>query len=155
MWSERRGRERGFTLVEMIIAIVVIGVGLAGVLVAFSTTTRGSGEGLVRRQLLGIAEGLMEEVMSRPYVAVAGGGSANCERSAFNDIDDYNGYATSGRICSIDGTEVGSLAGYSVNVSVQPATLGGVAQARRIVVTASAGSENLTLTGWRTGYAAP
>jgi MSHA pilin protein MshD len=123
--------------------------------VAFTTTTRGSGEGLVRRQLLSIADGLMEEVLSRPYVAVAGGGSAACERSAFNDIDDYNGYATSGRICTIDGTEVGSLAGYSVNVSVQPATLGGVAQARRIVVTASAGSENLTLTGWRTGYAAP
>ncbi len=153
--SNRTRRQSGFTLVEMIIAIVVIGVGLAGVLVAFTTTTRGSGEGLVRRQLLGIAEGLMEEVLSRPFTAVAGGGSTNCERSAFNDLDDYNGYATTGRICAIDGSEVGSLAGYNVSVSVQAATLGRVNSARRIVITASAGAESLSLTGWRTGYAAP
>ena len=112
MSSEAR-RQGGFTLVEMIVAIVIIGVGLAGVLVAFTTTTRGSGDGLVRRQLLGIAEGLMEEALSRPYAAAAGGGSANCERSAFNDLDDYNGYATTGRICSIDGSEIGNLAGVS------------------------------------------
>lgn len=147
--------ERGFTLVEMVIAIVVIGVGLAGVLVAFTTTTRGSGDALVQRQLLAIAEGLMEEVQSRPFVAVAGGGSSNCERSAFNDLDDYNGYATSARICTVDGTEVAALAGYSVSVSVQAASLGGVAQARRIVVTASNSTSSLSLVGWRTGYAAP
>jgi MSHA pilin protein MshD len=150
MWNER-----GFTLVEMVIAIVVIGVGLAGVLVAFTTTTRASGDALVQRQLLAIAEGLMEEVQSRPFVAVAGGGSSGCERSAFNDLDDYNGYATSGRICTIDGAEVPALAGYSVSVSVQAASLGGVAQARRIVVTASSRSDSLSLVGWRTGYAAP
>jgi len=154
MSSEAR-RQGGFTLVEMIVAIVIIGVGLAGVLVAFTTTTRGSGDGLVRRQLLGIAEGLMEEALSRPYAAVAGGGSANCERSAFNDLDDYNGYATTGRICSIDGSEIGNLAGYSVSISVQAASLAGVAQAKRIVITASAGAETLSLTGWRTGYAVP
>ena len=154
MSSEAR-RQGGFTLVEMIVAIVIIGVGLAGVLVAFTTTPRGSGDGLVRRQLLGIAEGLMEEVLSRPYAAVAGGGSANCERSAFNDLDDYNGYATTGRICSIDGSEIGNLAGYSVSISVQAASLASVAQAKRIVITASAGAETLSLTGWRTGYAVP
>lgn len=154
MWS-RPPRQAGFTLVEMIIAIVVIGVGLAGVLSAFTTTTRGSGEGLVRRQLLGIAEGLMEEVLSRPFAAVAGGGSSNCERSAFNDLDDYNGYATTDRICAIDGSEIGNLQGYSVSISVQATPLSGVAQARRIVITASAGAESLSLTGWRTGYALP
>ena len=36
--------ERGFTTVEMLLAIVVLGVGIAGVMLAFSTAVRGSGD---------------------------------------------------------------------------------------------------------------
>ena len=65
---------RGFTLVEMLIAIVVIGVGLAGVLVAFNTSVRASADPLLQRQMLAIAEGLLEEALSRPFTAQAGTG---------------------------------------------------------------------------------
>ena len=151
MCAERR-RQRGFTLVEMLVAVVILGVGLAGVMLAFSTAVRGSADPVVNQQMLAIAEGLMEEIQLRPYAAAANAAPAGCARDTFNDVMDYNGYASSG-ICSIDGTVVAALAGYSVRVAVVAAALNGVAEARRISVTVSRGSEQLLLTGWRSNFA--
>jgi MSHA pilin protein MshD len=142
-------RARGFTLIEMVIAIVVIGVGIAGVMLAFGVSTRGSANPLVQRQLLAVAEGLLEEVLSKPYEPVAGGGGGGCSREAFNDVDDYNGYAQA--LCEIDGGAMpASLADYSVRISVQATLLGGVA-AKQVSVTAIRGGDSLLLQGWRVG----
>lgn len=148
-------RQRGFTLLEMVIAIVVLGVGLAGVLAAFATVGRGSADAAIAQQMLAIAEEMLEEVQLKPYATAANTARIDCERVNFNDTLDYNGYATSGRICTIDGNTIPSLPGYSVQVSVQAASLGGIAAgaARRISVTVSRGSDSITLVGWRTDYA--
>ena len=138
--------QRGFTLVEMVIAIVVIGVGVTGLMLAFSISARGSADPLVQRQLLAVAEGLLEEVLSKPYDPVTGGGAGGCARDGFNDIDDYNGYAQA--LCEIDGSAIPLLSGYSVAVSVQAETLAGVA-AKRISVSATRGTDTLQLQGWR------
>lgn len=142
---------RGFTLIEMIIAIVILGVGLAGVLMAFKQASRYSADPLVNRQLLALAEGMLEEVLSQSYAPVAGAGGGGCARDGFNDVSDYNGYSQAP--CTIDGSAIGSLAAYNIAVSVQVTPLGTVAAAKRIVVTASRGSDSLQLVGWRTGYA--
>lgn len=147
-------RRRGFTLPEALIAIVVLGVGLAGVLLAFSTTMRRSADPMLRLQLLSIAEGLMEEIQGKPYAAAANAAPTGCGRDTFNDIGDYDGYTASG-ICTVDGVAIAALARYSVSVSVAAGTLGGLGAARRITVTASHGSESLQLVGWRTDYAGP
>jgi MSHA pilin protein MshD len=156
MSSERlRGirAQRGMTLVEMVLAIVVLGVGLAGVLLAFSTVTRGSADPVITQQLLAIAEEMLEEIQLKPYLAAANTAPAACARSTYNDTLDYNGYTTSGQICTIDGTAIPSLAGYSVRVQVQAGALAGVGAARRIDVTVTRGTSSLTLTGWRTDFA--
>ena len=143
-------RQRGFTLIEMIIAIVVIGVGLVGVLLAFSTVSRHNADPMVGKQMLAIAEEMMEEIQLKPYdhAATALDG---CRRSQFDDVADFNGYTTTNRICDIEGTEIASLAGYGVDVDVVAGTLSGVA-AWQITVTVSYGTDNLTLVGWRTDY---
>ena len=153
--SNRPGRaaQRGFTLIEMVLAVVILGVGLAGVLIAFSTVTRGSADPVVAQQMLAIAEEMLEEIQLKPYTVAANTAPAACARNTYNDVLDYNGYATSGQICTIDGTPIPSLAGYSVQVQVQAATLSGVGAARRIGVTVTRGSDSLTLTGWRTDFA--
>lgn len=156
MCAERLVRRRaahGFTLPELLLAMVVIGVGLAGVLSAFSTVARGSADPLVHRQMLAIAEEMLEEIQLRPFAAVPHTPPAGCGRAEFNDIGDYHAYATTGQVCMLDGTPIAALAGYSVAVSVQPATLGGVAAARRITVTVTRGGQSLQLSGWRTDFA--
>jgi len=147
-------RHHGFTLPEALLAIVVVGVGLSGVLLAYNTAMRSSGNPMLRQQMLAIAEGMLEEIQLKPFAAAANAAPAGCARDTFNDIGDYNGYASTG-ICSVDGVVITALAGYSLQVSVQSATLGGVSAARRITVTTSQGGESLQLVGWRTDYAAP
>lgn len=142
--------QRGFTLVEMLIAIVVIGVGLAGVLLAFNTTQRGSADPLLQRQMLAIAEGLLEEALSRPFTPQAGAAGAGCARDGFNDVDDYHGYSSTG-VCDVGGNAVAGLESYAVSITVQAQVLAGVA-VKRVRVTVQNGGESLSLAGWRSGY---
>ena len=153
MMTNSHRANRGFTLIEMVLTIVVLGVGLAGVLIAFSTVARGSADPVVAQQMLAIAEEMMEEIQLKPYLAAPNAAPAACARNTYNDVLDYNGYATSGQICTIDGTPIPSLAGYSVQVTVVTATLAGVGAARRINVTVTRGTNSFTLTGWRTDFA--
>ena len=140
------------SLVELILAIVVIGVGVSGLLSVFSLVVGRSADPIIQLQMQSIAEEMLEEIALHPFATAANTAPAGCARDSFNDVDDYQGYATSGRICTVDGTEIPSLAGYSVDVTVQPGSLGGVAAARSIVVTVRHGDSTLTLQGWRTDY---
>ena len=150
----RLASARGFTLPEAILAIVVIGVGLAGLLLAFSTVARNSADPVLRKQMLAAAQELMEEIALKPYAAAANAAPAGCARDTYNDIADYNGYSATG-ICTVDGVPIPALAGYSISASVLGGTLFGVAAAKAITVTVSQGGNSLSLQGWRTDYASP
>jgi len=58
---------RGVTLVELIVFIVIVGVAMAGLFAAFNTITAASADPQVRKQVLAIAESLMEEVQLMPF----------------------------------------------------------------------------------------
>ncbi len=164
MWNSRRacgssgsprrssGFNSGFTLPEMLLVIVVVGVGLAGVLVAFSTVGRGSADPVLQKQMLSVAEELMEEIQLRPYAITANAAPAACARNTFNDVRDYNGYATSNKICTIDGSPIDSLNGYSVSISVQSVTWQGLANTLQITITVSQSGRSFVLQGYRTFY---
>ena len=151
----------GFTLVEMVIAIVIIGVGLAGVLTAFNTSVKSSADPLIHKQMQAVAEEMMEEILLKPY-AVSGttpvntlkncGGGSPPSRAAFDDVADYNNYSTAG-VCDIDGAVIPGLSAYSVNIAVTTVVWQGIAGTRQITVSVSSGAEHLSLIGWRTGYA--
>lgn len=144
-------RSDGFTLIEMVIAIVIIGVGLAGVLTAFTTTVRSSADTLIYKQMLAVAEGMLEEILLKPY-AVGTGAITNCDRSQADDIFDYGGY-TNQPVCDIDGTAVAGLADYRVTVTQEAANIGDpIAPSTKISVTVRHGVDSLTLVGWRTNY---
>jgi MSHA pilin protein MshD len=54
--------ERGVTLIELILFMLVVSVALVGVLQALRVTTAGNADPVRRKQALMIAEGLLEEV---------------------------------------------------------------------------------------------
>lgn len=55
------------TLIELIMFIVIVSVGVAGILVVLNTAVRGSADPLIRKQMLSIAESLLEEVELQPF----------------------------------------------------------------------------------------
>lgn len=157
---ERGGHlQRGMTLVELIVAIVIIAVGLAGMLSVFNNTVKNSADPMIRKQLLALAEGMMDEVMLLPFEADPAtnwSGSATCaNRDQFDEVDDFSGY-TNQDVCDYGGTPI--LPGYKLSVEVDDSQpLDGVpaTAARRITVTAEVGGESLRLVGWRTNWAQP
>ena len=150
--SNTRG-QRGFTLPEAILAIVVLGVGLTGLLLAFSTVARNSADPVLRKQAVAIAQELIEEITLQPYASAANTAPGGCARDTY-DISDYHGYTSTG-VCTVDGVAIAALAAFNVSISVAAGTLGGVAAARKITVTVTQGGESLSLVSWRTDYASP
>lgn len=147
-------RTNGFTLIEMVMAIVIISVGLAGVLSAYQVAVKSSANPLIYKKMLSIAEEMMEEVLLKPY-AVASGTISGCNRASADDISDYASY-TDQAICDIDGVAVAGLSNFTISVAVDAgASLGSiVTDVKKITVTVKYGtSENFSITGWRTNYA--
>nr|AMK59143.1 hypothetical protein Tbd_0756 [uncultured bacterium UPO42] len=180
MYIEHR-RQHGVTLIELIVFIVIVSVGLVGILSVLNLTTRSSADPLIRKQMLAIAEGLLDEVAAQPFtwcdpddpaaattispacatpenLGPEAGETRNDARTPFDNVNDYNGLAniTTG-ITGITGIVVPP--GYSAAIAVAQDALGPVgavvpaAAALRITVTVSFGNENLVVEGYRTRYA--
>src|SRR5688572_33081757 len=64
--TERR-LERGVTLVELIVFIVIVSTAVAGVLMTLDLSNRSSTDPMVLKQALAIAEALLEEVQLQPF----------------------------------------------------------------------------------------
>ena len=145
-------KKRGFTLAELIVLIVVISIALAGVMLAFSAAVRGSADPFVYKQALAIAEGLLDEIQLNSYAAVPGTGP---NRQDFNDVQDYDGYATAGGMVGVDGVLIPGLGAYNVSppIAVTTPGLNGVAEAKLIVVSVTGpNSVVVTLSGYRVNY---
>lgn len=68
LYSAQPGEQQhGFSLIELIIFIVIVSVALAGVLMAINTVTKNSADPLIRKQMLTIAEALLDEVQMRSF----------------------------------------------------------------------------------------
>lgn len=125
MCIDRAGFQRGISLIELIMFIVIVSVALAGILLVMNVTTRSSADPLIHKQALAIAESLLEEVELMPFtfcdpddanaetaMAAAGACAAPAnEESAtigpegetryhattpFDNVSDYHGFAMSG-----------------------------------------------------------
>lgn len=112
-------RNRGFTLVEAVVLIVVVATAAVGVLMVFQNTVRASADPQVNKQALAIAEALLDEILLAPYDIGPGTGT----RANFDDVRDYDGYTTAGGMRDIQNNPVPGLGAYNVNVTVVPAAL--------------------------------
>lgn len=147
-------RQRGVTLIELVVFIIIVSVGIAGILSVFNLTTRSSADPVLAKQGLAVAESLLEEILLKDfsngaYVAAC---PVTCVRTSFDDVEDYNGYATVG-VFDVSGVAIPALADYSVSVTVTTpaAAIGGVVAAniRQITVTVTRGGQSYFLTGYK------
>jgi len=67
MFTRRYCRQSGLTLIELVVFIVVIGVGLAGIAATYNTVVRHSADPMMRKQALSIAESLLLEIEQQPF----------------------------------------------------------------------------------------
>jgi MSHA pilin protein MshD len=132
--------QRGFTLIELIIFIVVVAAGLAGILSVMNTVVKSSADPMIRKQTVAIAESLLEEILLKefcdpdtatlsttaPPVCPASRIAADQEasRKDYDDVVDYNGYTTATctsaclpvgcGIQDLTGAQVSSLCRYNI-----------------------------------------
>lgn len=148
----KRAAHSGFSLIEVIIAMLLISVGVLGVLSAMNTLVKGSADPMVRKQAIAVAESLLEEITLKDF-ANPTGGYTGTDRTQFDDVSDYAGYTTTG-IVDIGGTAISGLSGYNVSsVTVANAALGSIAStdAKLITVTVTApGGEAISMSAYRT-----
>lgn len=120
MCNSARVRRDGFSLIEVVVFIVILGIAFTGILMLYNRLTTASVDPLVRKQALAIAGSLLDEIQLRGftycdpddadvYTATsatvgAGGCQATVEgighegetRSGapgFDNVSDYNGFA--------------------------------------------------------------
>jgi len=136
--------QRGLSLIELLVFIVVVGIAVGGVLSVYSLNVRSSADPMLRKQALAIAESLLEEVLSKPYTycdpddanadtALNAAGCATPEGigtegvedrysnvTPFDNVNDYDGFSMMAGIVDLSGTAVAGLGGYTAAVKVQP-----------------------------------
>ena len=153
----KRG-ERGFTLIEIIIFIVIVGVGVAGVLSVMNQVTMHSADPLVRKQASAMAESVLEEILLKSYCNPAtvdstttpptcGAASANTLRVNFDNVDDYNGKT---QAVFLDWPA--ALAGYTMTISVGAEAAVSGQNMKRITVTVTRGNESVAVVGRRANF---
>ena len=146
--------QAGLTLIELILFILVVGIGVSGVLSVMNITSQHSSDALVRKQALAVAESLLEEIQSHSFSDPDGAGP-EASRQSYDDVSDYSGFSMTG-IQDMEGNAISGLGSYNASVTVSSAAAwNGVpaASVKTITVTVTApGGESLSLSGLRTDY---
>ncbi len=152
-------RAAGFTLIEMIIAIVVLAAATGGILASFASISSKSADPMIQQQAIIIAQGYLEEAMLKPFNDPDGGETGSCEEGAriqYDDVADYNCINDTAGARDQFGAGLAGLGSYNVIMSVTAVNIGSPAvAARRIDVTVTHDNFtniNLVATGYRTSY---
>jgi MSHA pilin protein MshD len=142
--------QRGLSLVELLVFIVVVGIAVSGVLSVYSLNVRSSADPMLRKQALAVAESLLEEVLAKPYTycdpddanvetatssAIGPLGCATTPEvmgpenpsetryanlTPFDNVNDYDDFSMLAGIVDLNGNAVAELNGYTANIQVQP-----------------------------------
>jgi MSHA pilin protein MshD len=147
-------RQRGLTMIELVVAITIVSMAAVAVLGAMSAISTRSANVMVRHQAVAIAEAYLEEILAKP-VANPNPALPATTRATWDYVDQYNGLVDVGAHDQY-GNAIANLAGYTVTVAVvQSSGLTGIAAsaARRIDITVTDPTGiQVALSGYRTNY---
>ncbi len=153
-WQRRqphhRRPQRGLTLVELVVSLVIAGVVITTLWSAWAMLGRSSADPLVSRQQLAIAQSLLREIELQPLPGTASA-APTAGRTGYASISDYNGLTLNG-ITDVEGQPITGLQAYTASVTVQQQALAGVPASNGWwvqVTVAGPGGGNLVLGQWR------
>jgi MSHA pilin protein MshD len=142
--------QRGFTLIELIIFIVVVSAGMAGILTVMNTVVKSSADPMVRKQAMALADSILEEILIKGYTDPDGTNVGETSRANWDNVDDFNGKTAA------DFSLPPELAAYSVAIAItnDTTTLGTTPNipAKKVTVTVSKGTESISMIGYRSNY---
>lgn len=142
-------RQTGMTLIELIIFIVIVSVGIAGILFVLNATVQKSSDPLLQKQAQALAEGLLDEIQTG-YFAFCDGADAHLKYGkiaadcASGSLDTYGVKADDRPYDSVihyalaastptplpsllpSEASIAAPAGYAATVTIGPATLGDI-----------------------------
>jgi len=174
--------QRGVTLVETIVFIVIVSVGVVGLVSVLGPLVMYSAEPMRQKQLMAVAESLLSEILHQPFTwcdpddaaATTAKSYADCTNpqntlgavpstesrtgtgpgTSFDNVADYAGFSMS-NVSDAAGNNV--MTGYSASVTTaQVGTAQGLGSndaALAITVTVTRDGESFSLTGYRFRYA--
>jgi len=153
------GVQRGISLIELIMFIVIISVALTGILQVMNQVMRHSADPLIHKQAMAVAESLLEEIELQDFISADGTNVAVTpanRATAYHIAADYNGFTTGGAgISDINGVAVPGLGSYNASVVIANEAFNGIAAASavRITVTVTDPETNpIVIDGYRTAY---
>ena len=153
-----RQSQKGVTLVELIVFILVISLALGALLGVYRQSVQASVDPVVRVRLLEASQSLLDRALSRRFDAnTPVGGVPACDSSVPAGAPPAPPCAGGGGVSDFDGFNDTPYPGYNRSASVQLAGddlgLGANDRAKRITVTTTApNGEALTLSAYRTNF---
>lgn len=135
----------GFTLVELVVAITLVGICSATVLGFMSATATRSARVLLDQQAIGIAESYLQQALSKSFTPQGG---------ARDDIGDYNFDETPQ---DLQGNAIAGLGSFTVSVRARYVNFGAITRLSRqcyqvrVIVTDTFGG-SVRLVGYRTAH---
>jgi MSHA pilin protein MshD len=152
--------ESGLTLMELILFIIVVSVGLAGVLAVLNLTATKSSDPFPVKQAMAVAEAVIEEISLKNYAKPAGGFAGpwtQANRQYFDSVDDFATppftWPSNGIYTQTGASPLAGLTAYKVNqVTVAATTLNGVAAKLITVQVSDPTGAIYQLSAYRTNY---
>lgn len=156
-------KQAGVTLIELIIAMVIISIALGGILSVVNQTTAHSADPVVNHQAVAIAESYLEEILLLPVtmaisnVACSAFFDPGNSRKTFDKVEDYDCLINNGA-SDQNTTTISGLENYTVTVDVKNDSItnsldGGVTPIKEINVTVTRGSVvSISIKGYRAEY---
>ena len=154
MRAGKRDRQRGVTLIELIVAITIVSIAATTILGTMGTVASRSADAMIQQQAIAIGQAYLDEILQR-WVVDPNGTPPNTGRGSWDLIDQYNGLSDTGARDQFNNA-IAALSAYNVSVAVvSSSALTGIASTavRRVDVTVTrAPNVTVTLSGYRTSY---
>ncbi len=137
-------KNKGFTLIEILVAITVISIAVIGIMVGIVLSARYNADPMVMHQGVAIAESYLQEITAKPLpgaplpgatppftCTLPCAGTPPASRANYATVCDYKGIPVAGQVpTDINGNAIAGLGNYTVQVTIDDtaAVLGPAAQ---------------------------